>query len=273
MLDRAADLALFGLDVGADGASSFELTRALSRLDGRLYGGTALGVAIVLGEVATGRPALWTTVQFVSGKSAVGDRIECHTEVLAHGRQASQVRVRAYAGGNEIFCSVGATADHKPEGLEGTFQTMPTVLPPDACALFSFPKTLIPEHMRARMAESMRIQEIRIAEPTGGHVAPPGEVLFWTKAVGCTISPAVLGYLADLVPMSVAKAARRAGGGTSIDNTVRFGSVPGGHEWVLAQLDPHLAAGGYGHGTVHLWSPDGQLLGTGSQTASMFAFD
>jgi acyl-CoA thioesterase len=273
MLDRAADLALFGLEVGEAGASSFELTRALSRLDGRLYGGTALGVAIVLGEVTTGRPALWTTVQFVSGKSEVGDRIECRTEVLAHGRRASQVRVRAYVGDREIFCSVGATADHKPEGLAGTFQEMPTVLPPEECALFTFPSALIPEHMRARAKESMRIQEIRIAEPTAGYTPPPGEILFWTKAAGCTISPAVLGYLADLVPMSVAKAARRAGGGTSIDNTVRFGSVEGGHEWVLAQLDPHLAAGGFGHGTVHLWSPDGLLLGTGSQTASMFAFD
>jgi acyl-CoA thioesterase len=273
MLDRAADLDLFGLEIGAEGASSFELTRALSRLDGRLYGGTALGVAIVLGEVTTGRPALWTTVQFVSGKSEVGDRIECRTEVLAHGRRASQLRVRGYVREAEIFCAVGATADHKPEGMAGTFQTMPTVLAPEACALFRFPSGLIPEHMRERAAESMRLQEIRIAEPTAGYTSPPGEILFWTRVPDRNVSPATLGYLADMVPMSVAKALRRAGGGTSIDNTVRFGSVAGDHEWVLAQLDPHLAAGGFGHGTVHLWAPDGRLLGTGSQTASMFAFD
>lgn len=34
-------------------------------------------------------------------------------------------------------------------------------------------------------------------------------------------------------------------------------------------MRPHLAAGGYGHGSVHLWTEDGHLLATASQTAAM----
>jgi acyl-CoA thioesterase len=31
--------------------------------------------------------------------------------------------------------------------------------------------------------------------------------------------------------------------------------------------------GGYGHGVAHVWSRDGHLLATASQTASMIVFD
>ena len=37
-------------------------------------------------------------------------------------------------------------------------------------------------------------------------------------------------------------------------------------EWVLLELDPHLASGGYGHGGVLVWSPSGELLASGSQS-------
>jgi acyl-CoA thioesterase len=83
---------------------------------------------------------------------------------------------------------------------------------------------------------------------------------------------AVMAYLADMVPLSIARAAKRAGGGTSIDNTLRFsGGVA--DERVLLELDPHLASGGYGHGGVLVWSPDGELLASGGQTTSLLLFD
>ena len=65
-----------------------------------------------------------------------------------------------------------------------------------------------------------------------------------------------------------------AGAGTSLDNTLRIGSLDdAGAGWVLIDLRPHLASYGYGHGTVHLWTADGALLATGSQTASMIVFE
>jgi acyl-CoA thioesterase len=82
----------------------------------------------------------------------------------------------------------------------------------------------------------------------------------------------VAAYLADMVPMSVARALGVIAGGTSLDNTIRMGGFVD-TEWILLDLRPHLAVGGYGHGVAHVWSRDGHLLATASQTASMIVFD
>ena len=86
------------------------------------------------------------------------------------------------------------------------------------------------------------------------------------------LTPAVLGFLADMVPIAAAKATGVAGAGTSLDNSLRIGE-PADSEWVLLDLDAHIAVGGYGHGQVHLWSPDGRLLATGTQSARLFSFE
>ena len=60
----------------------------------------------------------------------------------------------------------------------------------------------------------------------------------------------------------------RQPGGMSLDNSIRVGPRVD-TEWVLLALHPEAANDGYGHGSVHLWSPDGTLAGVASQT---FAF-
>jgi acyl-CoA thioesterase len=118
----------------------------------------------------------------------------------------------------------------------------------------------------------MRNLEFRSAPPLEGSEPRPDSLTLWARVPGWPATPAVMAYLADMVPLSIARAASRAGGGSSIDNTMRFAaSTP--QEWVLLELDPHVASGGYGHGNVLVWSPDGELLATGSQTASMLLFD
>ena len=62
------------------------------------------------------------------------------------------------------------------------------------------------------------------------------------------------------------------GAGTSLDNSLRLGE-PADSEWVLLDLDAHVAVGGYGHGQVHLWAPDGRMLATGTQSARLFSFE
>ncbi|MDZ7733195.1 MAG: thioesterase family protein [Acidimicrobiia bacterium] len=75
-----------------------------------------------------------------------------------------------------------------------------------------------------------------------------------------------------MVPLSVAHALSVIAGGISLDNTIRIGPFVE-TEWILLDLRPHLAVGGYGHGVAHVWSVDGHLLATASQTASMLVFD
>jgi acyl-CoA thioesterase len=64
------------------------------------------------------------------------------------------------------------------------------------------------------------------------------------------------------------------GAGTSLDNSLRLGR-PADTQWVLLDLMPHVAWGGYGTGTGIMWAQDGTLVAVASQTAAVFelAFD
>jgi acyl-CoA thioesterase len=266
---RAGDHALLGLERAGPGEATFELTPTLARFDGRLFGGTAIAVAIALAEVETARPALWTTVQFIAGDTTPGDRFHCTTEVLAEGRSAAQVRVTARVDGREIFCALGATAHRKPDRVEATFESFPAVPAPEAAAPFQLP---IPEGLRTARPRALRNIEMRSAPPSEGSSVPGAHLTLWARVPGRTATPAVVAYLADMVPLSIARATQRAGGGSSIDNTMRFSGAVA-DEWVLLELDPHLASGGYGHGSVLVWSPAGELVASGGQTASLLLFD
>jgi acyl-CoA thioesterase len=266
---RGPDHALLGLQPAGPGRASFVLTPPLARFDGKLFGGTAIAAAVALAEVETARPALWTTVQFVSGDTSVGDRFDCTTEVLAEGKSAAQVRVTAHVDGREIFCALGATAHRKAGRIEAAFASFPSVPSPDEAPPFQLP---LPAAMRAAAAKALRNIEMRSAPPLPGTSTPKSHLTLWARVPGSPATPAVMAYLADMVPLSIARAAERAGGGTSIDNTMRFAGDTA-EEWVLLDLDPHLASGGYGHGGLLVWSPGGELLATGGQTASLMLFD
>jgi acyl-CoA thioesterase len=44
-------------------------------------------------------------------------------------------------------------------------------------------------------------------------------------------------------------------------------------EWVLLDIRIHAVAHGFGHGVVHLWSEDGTLLATASQSTIVRLMD
>jgi acyl-CoA thioesterase-2 len=67
------------------------------------------------------------------------------------------------------------------------------------------------------------------------------------------------------MPSGIGNAIGRWAGGNSLDNTIRVVSlVP--TDWVLCDIHVHAVAGGFGHGRVHLWSEDGQLMATAGQS-------
>lgn len=74
-----------------------------------------------------------------------------------------------------------------------------------------------------------------------------------------------------MVPMSVAQACGAVGGGISLDNTIRSVAFEE-TEWILVDLRPHLAAGSYGHGSVLIWSENGNLLAHAGQSCSILQF-
>jgi acyl-CoA thioesterase-2 len=276
-----SDVDFFGLETAAGaGRYQVEVANHLSRLDGQLYGGAAIGMSMAAAEAVTGRTVVWTTTQYVS-TVALGHHLSLHVEVLASGRRTNQVRVTGTSeDGGVVFASLGATGIHRPEGLTGEFERMPKVSDPSSSERWASPISglaksagfpdLPPEQRRKGFSGAV---EFRGPELTDHPDPGPGRSCMWIRRRdGAEVTPAVAAYMADMVPMSVAAALGVIAAGTSLDNTVRIGAfVP--TEWVLLDLRPHLAVGGYGHGIAHVWSEDGHLLATASQTAGLRVFD
>lgn len=259
----AADREFLGLEVTGDGTAALELTPGLARLDGKLYGGTAMAAAVTMAEHVTGRPALWSTVQFVAASCTIGDRLELVAEVRAHGHRASQVRVTASVGDTLIFDALGANALAKEGAVTTGFGEMPRMQPPE-----TGPGWRPPMLADGGPTGFLERTEIRVARAED---RADERYRLWARVPGRSVTAALLGYLSDWVPSSVVQALGQQGGGISLDNTLRVGAlVP--TEWVLVDFDPHLARGGYGHGAARLWSEDGTLLGVASQTSTLLAF-
>jgi acyl-CoA thioesterase len=264
---RAIDERFLGLEAaGEDGRTSFVVAAHLARFDRRLYGGAAIAVSLAAMERATGRDAMWATTQFAS-TAPLGARVDVDTEVVAAGRRTSQVRITATSDGELVFAALGAAGEPRPDGITGTLERMPSVAPPGTGRL-AFGATGVPGEIGWHAVAEARVPEI-LDHPDSA----AGRLCLWVRLIdGEPVTAARLAFVADLVPLSVARGCDVVGVGTSLDNTLRVGAVVD-TEWVLVDLRPHLAHGGFGHGTVHLWSEGGALLATGSQTASMYRLE
>lgn len=265
---RAADLDLIPLrfDPGA-GRGSFELTPGLARHDGALYGGTGAAASVMAMEAATQRDALWVVTQFIA-QAQVGETIDVDVDTPALGGRIAQLHVTAHVGDRTVFSALGATARPRPGGLTGQYLPMPWVSSPDDSDPTPFGP---PSPVDGETAVSRRL-EFRQATPVGE--PPPGSLMLWARLRGIDeLTRAGIAYVADMVPAAVARAAGRFGAGFSLDNSLRFADVPP-TEWALLDLRGELASNGYGHGSFTAWTPDGVLVATGSQTASMvYLFD
>lgn len=272
-LPRPSDLELIPLVFDEERPrSTFELKPPLLRHDATLYGGTAIAASMIAMEAATGNEVLWVTTQFVTS-APNGATIEMDCEVLAGGRRTSQLRVTATFDGRIAFTSVGSTGAPKDGGLAGQFEQMPAVSPPESAQVMMPGPP--PESGVDYDPAFRRVMEFRFAEITGNRREGDNPTALWVRYTnGQPMTPAAVAFCADMVPLAVARAAQKMGAGMSLDNSLRFGPAVPETEWALLEMQGNLATGGYGHGTVRVWSQDGRLLAIGSQTASMvYMFD
>ncbi|MDQ1430824.1 MAG: hypothetical protein QOF40_1426 [Actinomycetota bacterium] len=258
--DRATDQSFLGLIVDGLHDAAMVVTPKLLSPRGSFYGGAGLAAACAMMELATERTAVWSTVQFVSGAER-GDRLELHADVIAHGHRTTQVRVTARTAGREVFTALGATGDASGK-VTRNFASMPSVSAPDECARVDWPSASAREDTHFGTTE---VREAVVHGGTEGGAAP--SMALWARVESHPAwTPALLGYVADVVPTSFHRAlGTHRPGGTSLDNSLRVGPRVD-TEWVLLALHPEVVNHGYAHGTVYLWATDGTLVGTASQT-------
>jgi acyl-CoA thioesterase len=261
---RPSDVELLGLDFDPDyRRARFELVPGVARHNGALYGGTAIAVSVAAMEAATGRPSLWVTTQYVA-TAGLSDIIECTTDVLANGRNISQAQVTGRHGDRVLFVSVGSTATPREDGMEGQYQDMLEVAPPEATGPMVFGPGG-PRDIRGFMDQV----EYRLTEVPGDTEGAP-QLAMWARIRdGRPMTPAGISFVADMVPGAIARVAGQVGGGASLDNSLRFGRIPDDEEWVLLELRAQMAVGAHAHGSVKVWSRGGVLLAVGGQSANM----
>lgn len=226
---------------------------------GALFGGCGLGACLEALERYTGRPTVWATAQYLSFAPAHAMlEIELVEEVRGH--QVSQARATARVGGHEILLVTAALGTRTSE-LSGSWEQMPDVPPAQACPprpTFVRHEGTIMDQLEMRLAAARPFDELP-GPPGDGHSA------LWVRIPDIDMSSAALAIVGDFVPFGIGQALGERAGGNSLDNTLRIANrVP--TEWVLADVHVHAVADGFGHGMLHLWTEDGTLLATASQS-------
>lgn len=238
------------------------VTPGISTVGPFLFGGCALGAAIAALEETSGRPVVWATAQYLS-YAHPPSVLDIDVTLAAQGRSITQGRVVAHVADTEIL-TVNAALGTRDLDAEGVWVDFPDVPAPEECQVRS-PRVPGIESIMDRI--DVRLADARGWDEVEGNPMPGGRSLLWARMPDMLdlSSGAGLAILGDYVPFGIGQALGRAGGGNSLDNTLRvYRLVP--TEWVLLDIRIHAVAHGFGHGVVHLWSEGGTLLATASQS-------
>jgi acyl-CoA thioesterase len=227
-----------------------------------MFGGVGMAAAVSAMERTCGRPVIWATAQYLSF-ARPPSVVDVDVRVAVQGRQTTQARVIAHVGDQEIL-TVNAALGERPGGPERQWAVAPEAPPPEACEESERWDPANPDlHSRIEVRLA-RGSHNRTPHPDGG--SPDGRLVLWIRPRhGEAIDRAMLAIMADHVPSAVGAALGRDAGGNSLDNTLRLlRLVP--TEWVLCDTTIVGIAAGVGHGAMRLYSQDGVLMATASQS-------
>ncbi len=227
---------------------------------GQLFGGVGIGAAVALVEEQLERPAVWASAQFISN-AFPPEVLELTVELPAVGRNFSQARVTGRVGEREVL-TVSIAVGSKAFPHERSWRKMPSVPGPASC-------DLLPPLRADGGGLHTRIEQRLVTHAGGATASPQGETSVWMRLPdglgGSSVGLAIIG---DFLPLGFRNALGGELFGTSLDNSLRFLRRADG-DWVLAHIAIDEVTAGVGHGTVQLWTEDGQLLAIASQTCTM----
>ena len=213
-----------------------------------IMGGVAQAAAIEAAETVSGKPLLWSTIQFVNA-GLLNQSIEIEVELLGGGRSISQVLVTLTADGTVLQTMSAALGGR--QGTERQFVSMPTVVAPEDCST----KTDLDHNNDLDLIAQF---ERRVAL----EIPDEGLGAMWIRPKDALpISAGLLAITSDFMLGLHPESFR----GTSLDNTFRvFSTCP--TEWILCVTQMSGFRDGAAMGVTHQFTQDGQLLSVSSQT-------
>jgi acyl-CoA thioesterase len=225
-----------------------------------LFGGCALGAGLVALETVTQRPTIWATAHYLS-YAPTGSTVEFEVYPAVVGGHVTQARATARIGDKEIL-TINAALGTGSLSSPTPWVTMPDVPSPQEC-----PPRRIPRQMGESIFTNLdtRIAKGRAFDELDGTPGSTNSAL-WVRVPGAlTTSAATLAIFGDYVSGGNSEPLGQRVMGRSLDNTIRVAHLAP-TEWVLLDIHMHALIGGFAQGLGFLWSEDGQLLGTASQT-------
>jgi acyl-CoA thioesterase II len=228
---------------------------------GFLFGGCGLAAAISAMEGTSGRQCVWATAQYLS-YAKPGEVMDVDVTIAVEGHQITQARAVCHVGNREIL-TVNAALGFRPMERSGQFETMPSAPPPSECP--TRPHRLPVEGTINERFDQRLVKGRGFADLDGS--PSDGQTLMWARLPDVIegVDAAALAILGDFVPLGVGQALGVAGGGNSLDNTLRVVHLAP-TEWVLLDIRVHAVQRGFGHGLVQMFAEDGTLLATASQS-------
>lgn len=225
-----------------------------------LFGGCGLGAAIAALEGTCGRPVIWATAQYLS-YARPPSVLDVDVTIAVNGRHTTQARAVGHVADTEIL-TVNAALGHRYLEATGSWEVPPDVPPPEQCRPRGY-RVANDDSIMSRL--DTRLADGRDTQDMDGTPGTGRSALWVRHPERLDMSAAALAILGDYVPFGIGQALGLQAGGNSLDNTLRVVRlVP--TEWVLLDIRVHAVANGFGHGVVHLWSDDGTLMATASQS-------
>lgn len=225
-----------------------------------MFGGVGMGSAVAALERTTGRPLICGTAQYL-GYARPPSVVDIDVWTPVEGKHITQANAKIHMDDREII-SVSAALGARPSDLIGQWQEAPPAPPPEDCEAS--------DHWRGAEGLHSRLEVRMVKGRRGfdrvGAPEPDGRIQLWARPrEGYAIDASMLAVLADFVPQGVGSALGQNAGGNSLDNTLRIRRVAP-TDWVLCDIRISGVAGGFAHGAMSLFSQDGELMATASQS-------
>ncbi len=246
----------------SDDTWRFRVTERLMTPGQFLFGGCGLASAVVALEAASARPTVYAAAHYLSF-APLGAEVDVKVDLAVIGKRVTQARATAYVGDREIL-TVNAALGTGELSAPTPWLTMPDVRGPEESPPRVMPRRVdenVFDHLETRIARGRPFDEL------DGTPGSPVSALWVRMSDHLTPSAATLAIFGDFVAGGTIHPLGRHTVGRSLDNTLRVATLLP-TDWVLVEIHMHALAGGFAQGTGYLWSRDGTLLGTASQSMS-----